>query len=391
MFFVRKKIKIRERKEYMRYLTVILIICTASLTAFGQSSFFRTDSINNYGYKIVDNGSIKNAIQCEVEDHKKSRIYSPNEVKEYRFGDGRVYVSKYIQIGDSMKRVFLLQLVKDKTTLYVYNGKKTKLFYIEKDSTSLIELSKYHKENKRIDFRIDLSKITDDCQSIKDAIKLATYNDKSLSKLITNYNNCSAKPFPFIKYGFILGYGFRDLEAVGNNLYEFKGFVNNKYKGSILPGVFIDCPISMSYFSFHADVYFSKYGYSFTKTTALNSLDFVANTTSIHLPLLVRYTLPGMTLRPFVNGGLNCTYNLQNSTTVYNTLINPNYVELQSVDKKSYIPKYQIGFSAGAGVEYKLNYKHSVFIELRYNKQFGLSNNNTFNNTQLELLTGINI
>lgn len=375
----------------LRHITIFLFLYTASLGAFGQGSFFRTDSVSYYGSKIIDNGAIKNAMQCEVEENKKSRIYSPNEVQEYRLGDGQVYISKSIQLGDSVKRVFLLQLVKAKTTLYVYNGKNIKLFYVEKDSTSLIELPKYHKENKKVDFRIDLSKMTDDCQGMKDVTKLVSYADNSMSKFISNYNICSSKPFPFIRYGFILGYGFQDLEFVGNNIYKFESFVSNRYKGGFLPGVFVDCPILMSYFSFHADVYFSKYGYSFTKTTAERSLDFVNNTTSIHMPLLVRYTFPEITLRPFVNAGLNCTYNFRNNTAVYNTLINPGYVLLQSVDHQPYVSKYQLGFSVGAGIEYKLNYKHSAFIELRYNKQLGLSLIDTFNNMHLQLLTSINI
>lgn len=374
-------------EKYMRYIAAFFIVCTVTLSAFGQQPYYMTDSLGSYGVKIIDNGSVKNAIQCEVEENKKSRIFTPYEVKEYKIGDGQVYVSKDIQIGDSIRRVFLLRLINDKTTLYVYNGKNVKLFFIEKKGTSLTEISKYNENNKRIDFRSNLANITDDCVNIKDAIKLVNYTDLSLSKLIKYYNNCRATPFPFVKYGFILGYGLQDLEAVGPGTTEIGSFVNNKYKGSILPGVFIDSPISMTDFSFHADVYFSKYGYSFTKITETGSIDFVANKTSIQIPVLLRYTLPLMVIRPFVNGGLNCTYNLRNSTVVYNTLISPDYIELQSVNRNSVIPKYQIGITAGAGIEYKLNYNHSVFIELRYNKLFGP----LYNNTQWGLLTSINI
>lgn len=340
---------------------------------------------------IVDNGLIENAIRCEVEHKTKNIIYSPDEVKEYGFNDGRVYVSKEIQIGDSIKKVFLLELVKDETTLYVYHGKGHKIFYIEKDSTLLIELPKYNHENKEVDFREKLSAITADCQNISDAIKLVTYNVKPLSKLIKNYNNCSAEPLPFLKYGFILGCGVRNIEITGNSLSEYKDFVNNKYRSSVLPGFFIDIPIEMSNFSFHTEMYLSKYRYSISSASTSNVLDFVANTTSLHLPVLLRYTIPQMSLRPFVNGGLNVIYNMQNSTVLYNTLITPDYIQLQSVDKKSYISKFQPGFSLGAGIEYKLNYKHSVFIEFRYNKQLSYSNKKAFNSTQLELLTGLNI
>lgn len=383
----------------MRYLTTFLFIFIASFNAFSQYSFFRTDSTSSSGLKIVDNGPILNAMQCEVieKENTKSKIYSPYTVNKYGLDDGRVYVSKYIQIGDSTKKVFLEQLVKNKTSLYVYNAKNTKIFYIEKDSSSLIELSKYDKENN--DFRVNLSKITNDCENVKDAVKLVDYTNKSLSKLINNYNDCIGKPFPVIKYGFIVGYGFRDLEVVADGLYKhngyikdkFKSLINNKYEASILPGAFIDLPIAMSCFSLHADIYLSKYRYSFTNTSESEILDFVANTTSIYLPILMRYSFSGKTLRPFVNVGLNNTYNLQNSTVFYETPTDPDYISLQSVDRNSYISKFQPGFTAGAGIECKLNYKHSIFIEFRYNKQFGISDTDTFNNTQMDLLASINI
>lgn len=375
----------------MRYVSVFFILFSAVILSFGQNSFYQTDSVVYYGSVIIDNGLIENAIRCEIKQKTNNLIYSPDEVLGYGFSDGRVYVSKQIQIGDSIKRVFLLRLVEDKTTLYVYYGKAHKVFYIEKDSASVIELLKYNKENKEVVFRKELSKITADCQSISNAIKLVTYKVKPLSKLIENYNNCSAEPFPFLKYGLILGCGVRSIEIKGNKLAEYKDFVNNRYKGSILPGFFIDCPIEMSNFSFHTEMYLSRYRYSFSSTSTSNILDLVANTSSIHLPVLLRYTLPEMTIRPFVNGGLNVVYNMQNSTVLYNTLITPDYIELKSIDRTSYISKFQFGFSVGAGIEYKLNYRQSVFIEFRCNKQLSSSNKYTFNNTQLELLTGLNI
>jgi opacity protein-like surface antigen len=72
-------------------------------------------------------------------------------------------------------------------------------------------------------------------------------------------------------------------------------------------------------------------------------------------------------------------------------VITPDYIELLSIDTRSYISKFQFGFSVGAGFEYKLNYKRSVFIEFRYNKQLSNSSTYSFNSTQLELLTGLNI
>jgi len=85
------------------------------------------------------------------------------------------------------------------------------------------------------------------------------------------------------------------------------------------------------------------------------------------------------------------TYNFRNNTGIYTSTIYPAYIESTEIDEESHITKNELGISAGAGVEHALNVKHSVFIELRYNKLFSLIKENNLNESEFQLILGVNI
>lgn len=386
----------------MRKVLLFFVFCLLPFSFYGQDSYFNTDSVQSIGCKIIDNGDYLNSQFCTVEIGKETIQYTTNKVKEYGFKDGRVYISKYIHTSDSLKKVFLLRLVKGKLSLYYYNGKSGKTFFWEKDSTKFFELPKIHKDYSKMNFHDDLAYITSDCANIGNTTKLVSYNIKSLSELVRNYNDCKLIPFKYFRYGILLGLGMNKLEfpyANSNNNTNFISNINFKYVGNFIPGLFIDYPIEMSDFSLHTDLYFTKSGYSYNSNSKYQTGDlfldrntvFLANTTSINLPVLVRYTFPSMHVRPFVNAGLIYTYNIINSINVYTSTIYPTYIESSSIDKTSLISKSQFGFSGGAGIEYKLNNRHAVFIELRYIKLYSSPSDYILNKSEFQLITGINI
>ncbi|MDD2797446.1 MAG: porin family protein [Bacteroidales bacterium] len=362
---------------------------------YGQGAYFLTDSISSTGENIIDNGDLLNAQFCTVEEGKKSIRYTPYQVKEYGLNDGRIFFSKTIQIGDSLRKVFLLQLVKGKISLYYYRGKSTKTFFWEKDSTTLHELPKRHKNFSKKGFRDDLADLMNDCDNVKDATTVVNYNSKSLTELITYYNSCTKKPLQHFRYGFLLGAGLNRLEVAA---FHINSAANLKfsYEAEFSPGIFIDFPIEMSNFSFHTDLYFTKTGYYFNSiytdvNFATKNTTFVANTTSIYIPVLLRYTLPTISFRPFFNTGLIYAYNIKNNTDIYTSTIYPSHIESSIVDNSLLITKSQIGYSAGAGIEYKLSNEHSVFIDLRYNKLFSLPNNYNLNKSSVQLIVAVNL
>lgn len=406
----------------MKKFTLLLIFFFFFNNIYAQISYYKTANSYLAGVKIADYGNVSNATKCIIEEKRNTTIFTPYEVVEYGLSDGRVYISKSITIDNSEKKVFLLRLVHDSTSLYVYYEANKKYYYIEKDSVTFIELSKYDKNNN---FREVLLKITDDCQNVKDAIKVVGYTNNSLSKFISNYNSCKPTSLPFFKFGLLTGLSVQKLEALGNNLHTYLGFTSNKLLIRPLPGIFLDFPVATSDFSFHADVFLLKYGYSFSnidtdinanmigrKNESVNApafmrssltlepnpekpleyinRDFVANITSLNIPLLIRYTLPLQKKRPYINAGISYAYNFQNNTQIYNTLVNKDFVQLISIDNNTYVTKNQFGITIGGGLEYKINYKNSLFFELRYNKQINNKADSYLKINQLQFFSGYN-
>ena len=352
---------------------------------FGQNDYYATDSSTIIDVQLIDNGELLNSRFCQIKRKKTISQYTPYEVKEYGFKNGPVYLSKRIEIADSSKMVFLERLVNGNTTLYYYRGEKIGTYFLEKDSTLFVELPKYERDNKNINFNGFLLDITSDCPEVADATKLVRFSKKSLSKLISRYNKCELKPFPVFKYGLILGYG-------GNKLIknDYTNQFDFRYDGGYTFGIFIDNPILVSDFSAHIELYYSRHGFSYNKQAEDLDVDFVANTSTLNLPILIRYTYPSNKIRPFVNTGGYFTYNFKNENAFYEAIINQSTIEIEKVIENSMISKYQVGYSIGGGLEYKLNYKNSLFFELRHNKLFDLSGSGSLNQSELHLFTGIN-
>ncbi len=370
----------------MKHLYIIFTISLLPILSFGQSEYFSTDSSTSVGIKLIDGGDLINSQFCQVKKGEKTIQYTPYEVKEFGFKDGQIYISKEIQIADSSKRVFLERLHKGNITLYFYRGKGIKTFFIEKDSTLFIEVPKQVSDDV---YSKQLLNLTVDCSNVSDACKLVSYNKKSLSKLISRYNKCELKPFPHFKYGFLIGYEFLQLipsSEQDDNLEYF----DHKYDGGFTLGIFLDNPILVSDFSVHAELLLAKHGYSYNKLVDNKDLDFVANFTSLNIPLLFKYAYPSNKIRPFINSGIIGTYFIKNETLLYETTINETIIEINDTEITSMISDYHLGYVIGGGLEYKLNYKNSMFFELRYCNQYNQGDSEFIGNSAFSVLTGIN-
>jgi opacity protein-like surface antigen len=367
-----------------------LLIFTVPLKVFAQSNFVQEDSITTVGVELVDGGDRLNSQYCQIKKFGDTHQYSPYQIKKYGFDNGRVYVSKDINIADSsVKRAFLEQLVDDKTTLYYYKGKTIKTFFIQKDSTLFIELPKHDGLNKRNNFRKKLIDITSDCQNVSDAVKLVSYNKNSLSKLIYRYNNCELSPFPFPRFGLIAGYGFTKLNTSSANEISYLSEINYKYDGGYILGFFFDYPILSSDFSFHPEFLYSENGFSYNLHDSNKDIDVIINTTSLSVPLFIRYTWPSKKSRPFVELGGIYSYNMRNEGTTYQSLIEGNVITILKASKKPLISDNQAGFSLGGGVQFNLSYRNILSLEIRYINQYRISNDGSYNKNSIQFISGI--
>lgn len=366
-----------------------ILLCFFPLITYGQNEYYSIDSSMSVGVKLIDGGAILNSRICQVKKDGEVVEYSPYEVKEYGLKDGRVYVSKVIQLSDSSKRrVFLERLYKGKVNLYYYRAKGIKTYYIETDSGTLIELPKRNANDKK--YNEELSAITNDCPNVADASKLAEYNKQSLTNLFKRYNKCELKPFPHFKYGLIVGYEFARLVPSGNSDNVIIQNFDFNYDGSFTIGFFLDNPILSGNFSIHPEIYISKHGYSYSKSNDNKDVDFVANLTTFKMPLLIRYEYPSDNIRLFVNLGPIVSYNIKRETMLLETTITENLIEINSMDKTPKIDGIQLGYEIGGGIEYKLTLRYSLFVEIRYNKQYGIGDSGSMGISGFNLLTGLN-
>ena len=386
---IKKLILLLRNKNVMhRFLLFIMMIF--QISAFTQTDYYVKDSASFSGVNMVEGTDYENSRLCKIKADDKTISYTPNEVKEYGFKNGRIYIAKDIPIGDSSVRVFLEILTANKTALLYYKGKRMKTFFIAKDSTFFIEIPKQSKDGKTIVFRAFLNNAMSDCPNIKDPISVATYKKKALTKIIDRYDECIEKPFPFFKYGLNLSYGFSKLLPNTSDQLDYYNLFDYRYEPEYSFGLFLDKPISFSDFSFHFESNLSKVGYSYNFQMENKDIDLLINTTSLNIPLLIKYSLPLNKVRPFFDAGMVYCYNFKNEQNIYEALINDSVIQIYDVSNNNLITDNQTGYVIGMGMEIKLRYRNSLFFELRHSRLFSIQDEPVLHKSVFQLLTSIN-
>lgn len=375
-----------KKRILMKRLLYLILFLIQSFIVNGQRGYYVKDSLMSIGVNLIDGGAIKNAQQCQIGEKKKTLIYSPDEVKEYGFKDGSVYISRIVKINNEEKKVFLERLSKGNINLYYYKDKKGKKFFLEKDSGQLVEVLKKGIDNSN--YKNFLNPYIQDCNNVTEALKLVTYSKPSLTKFIDQYNSCLHKPFPFIKYGLIIGYG---ISKPLNSKISDKVLKNAVFKNdnTFNFGLFADIPILLSYFSLHPEMYIQKNAFSSHYNFGNTVTDIIMNTTSINIPLFIRYTYPTLKLRPYVNIGGTFTYNVRNNNAVYTATISNDIIEIEETNNSNIYSAKQIGYAVGGGIQYNIDYRKSLFFEVRYNNSYGLTKE-TYGNKSFQCIIGIN-
>jgi len=350
------------------------------MLSHGQAEYFSTDSLTSVGVKLVDGGDVVNAKFCHVKTGDSIAKYTPYQVKSYGFKNGSVYVSRDIDIAGTSKRVFLECLYQGKVSLYYYKGKKIKTFFIEKDSTSLVEIPRRNDEGAL--YTEQLIDLTADCPHMAGICKHVSYTKTALPKLVDRYQKCASSSFPHPRFGVIAGYEMMKMSETDMAQFDYT------YDGGYSIGLFADIPVLVSAFSLHAEVNFSKHGISYAKEADDLINDLLINVSIIKVPILVRYTFASDKLSPFVNAGAVLAYNTHKDVKLFETRISDDLITIDDNTNESLISDSRKGASAGAGVEYRLDYKHSLFFELRFSKLFG--KDKAMDSSDLQLLASFN-
>ena len=347
---------------FLRFSSILILLLSGSyIDIQAQRGYYLTDTVSNIGVKIVDGGARENSAYCTVKTALAIVRFTPDEVSEYGFADGRVYVAKTINYEGVMKRVFLERLSMGKLVLYYYHGSKGKIFVIETNDGQISVLESTDEEGNS--FRYSLTQYIADFQEGIDAVQDVPYRKEAMKTLFVRYERREHRPFPHFRYGVTLSYGFTDLIPQVSN--EPMSNTTFRKDGSFSAGVYADQPIILSDFSLNAGINISRQVYSFFWTSENGDEDFYAKTFSVGIPLLLRYSWPSNKFRPFVNAGGLAVLNVNNNNILYRNTFVGNTINLE-IDKTLYISDFYRGFTAGAGVECRLKGKGSILTEVRY-------------------------
>lgn len=246
-------------------------------------------------------------------------------------------------------------------------------------------------------FRESLKRLLSGYPHIDDIVRHIGYDKHSLGELFRRHNARDYRRFPFARFGLAAGYKFnRLIQFNTNNTYDphlvNQGLqlsdLNIKSDGGGAIGIFMDFPISYSRFTLHPELYISRHGYAAFARRGSQDLSFVANMSSLHFPCLVRYSVSSGKMQPFLSAGMQATWHYKNESLLLKTTFTEDQ-EVADFFSSQAIADTQLGLSLGAGVEYWIGYKSSIFFELRLSRDYGLSGDKRFDMSDIHFLTGI--
>lgn len=347
----------------LRYACIVLLflLSAAHIDVQAQGGYYIRGSNSTYGAKIVDGGPLSNSAYCVVETRSDDRIYTPDEVSEYGFPDGRVYVARTITTPVGMKRVFLEQLSKGRLVLYYYHGPGGIAFFVETEDGELNLLPL--KDEKGNSFRHYIAELTADFPEGFDALQNVAYRKSTLTMFFARYEKRQHRPFPHFRYGLNLGFGLSSLMPQANNqIMQNAGIMKDN---SLSAGVFADQPLFQSDFSLNVGLNISRQVYAGAWSSFNGDEDYYAKSVSVGIPALVRYSWPTNKLRPFVNAGGMALLNVANHNILYRNTFTDNTINLE-IDRTNYVSDVYRGLTVGAGLEYRLRGRGSVLTEIRY-------------------------
>ena len=117
--------------------------------------------------------------------------------------------------------------------------------------------------------------------------------------------------------------------------------------------------------------------------------DYNISLTTINLPILVRYRAYGESVVPFADLGFVIGLNAESDINLVETRYDVDPVEVKEYNLEI-IDKTDFGLAAGVGLDYLINHKRTIGIELRYQFSFGMEGRIDHTIQALELLASYN-
>ncbi len=382
----------------MKKQLLTLLLIWASENCFSQTDFRRGYVITNAKdtlFGLVDYREGAKAYKtCAFKKSKNLNefIYEPSGIIGYGFDDDKYFQSREIFTkGQSSEAVFLEVIVKGLVSLYKFEN----IFFVEKDNNGLQQLINEREEtivngitrvkntNQHI---VTLNMLLYDCSEISAKVQRIGLDEKALTKLITEYNNCQGdssiifkakKPWVKALIGITGGVNNSQLNYDPSLGYAH---LTGEFEASTSPivGASLDIlsPRINERLSFQSHIFFltsQYYKYSFFQTNFSTEINYVTiELQQLKIPIGFRYIFPTRSLTPYFGLGLSSTVHLSTSSSWIQVTEFNNVVEIKNNEVSGLIGN-QLGVWGGCGISKSIHDKLNVFVEFRYEQTDGIS------------------
>lgn len=387
------------KKSFVLSAFLLMSLICSSQADFKEGFVLMQSGDTLYGL-INYRGGSRGYNSCLFKQSKKQEAisYTQKDIAGFGFPDDRLFVSKKVDLSTgNSPNVFIEVLVRGAVSLYYYNGG----FFIQKGESPLYELTILKKEilkdGQKVNIIIKkyleiLSMVLSDCEKAKSIIPNTMLGQTSLTKLVEVYNSCvnspsitilSSKPKIKISMGLSVGLINSNLDIFSRIRSDQVSFVDAPYEqsNSFQSGISLNFifPRFSEKLSFLGEVvYFKSQFYSFKRLDYSYAIDngyVTIGMDQLSIPVGLRYTFSVNKISPYLNLGFFNTVNLK-TTNLLNRETELLYGDYSTIIEEGPALKEinnQYGFWAGAGVMLPITKRISVFVDLRSDFSYGLS------------------
>jgi hypothetical protein len=402
----------------VKKLLVLLPLLVGGATAIAQTNFrpgyvvpLSGDTLRG---EVDSRGAQRNARLARFRASKDAAIteYLPQQLKGYGFTNDRVYQSAVVILSDSIKRNSLIDVevkplprpsylevmvLGPATLLYLRDDNSNDHFYLLLQDgvlQELIQTTQQVVENgvtyqrKSDDFRRTLASAMQQCPAVQPTINHVRFGMNELTRVVQNYNECvggtslapaDASRKSHVRLGVIAG--AETSRLVINNPVTGAELL---LKGKASPVVGLALNINLAglnkVFSARLEALYESQSYSKSNVSYRDAYGYTIDRqyhvelASLRVPLLVRYTYPEGTVRPFVQLGYGFNYMFRNTNETRYRYSNPSASEdFTRWSDIATTRKLEQGIITGVGLATTRPDKRNLAVELRFERSDGFS------------------
>ncbi|MDD3637516.1 MAG: hypothetical protein PHN50_07995 [Bacteroidales bacterium] len=332
---------ITKSKESMKHIVTIAIIIFFSILQIKAQSDFRdgyfVKNDNDTIFGLIDyRGNKANAKKCvfKKDIDSEKRVFSPDEIKSFRFFDSKYFVSKTITVDDKTEQLFLEYLINGIVDMYYYRDDKGEHYLVDDGQGNLYELKNEEKEiiinnttylKDSKEYIGILKAIFNESPSISKKVENIDLSHKSLINITHEYHNEVCKDeeciiyeqkLPKVKrsFGLVVGINVMSISQSGAFTDEFYYLKNSRFTSKIYPSIGLYYKVNMPFVNERLYLYY-ECTYSRANLSTSNSYiepvynlryfnDISLTQNALNNLGLIRYEFPKGKIRPtFQIGG----------------------------------------------------------------------------------------